>query len=100
MIKIWDKFPYIIKEIAKSMDLDPDKVTNSMEEAALQAFLLRQNQEATGTAPPAPAAGGAPGVQDMTGGGGGNIGVGAAPVPGEQGFAGNVQQQQAVPPQA
>jgi len=33
----------------------------------------------------------------MTGGGGGNIGVGAAPVPGEQGFAGNVQ---AVPSQA
>ena len=27
------KFPYIVREIAKSMDLDPDKVTNSMEEA-------------------------------------------------------------------
>jgi hypothetical protein len=94
------KFPYIIKEIAKSMDLDPDKVTNSMEEAALQAMLLKQHQEATGATPPAAPAGGAPGVQDMTGGGGGNIGVGAAPVPGEQGFAGNVPQQQAVPPQA
>ena len=94
------KFPYIIKEIAKSMDLDPDKVTNSIEEAALQAYLLKQHQEATGTTPaPAAPAGGAPGVQDMTGGGGGNIGVGAAPVPGEQGFAGNVEQQ-AVPPQA
>lgn len=95
------KFPYIIREIAKSMDLDPDKVTNSMDEAARQAALMQQNQ------PPAPPAGqqaeGAPGVQDMTGGGGGNIGVGAAPVPGEQGFAGNATPQgtpPAAPPQA
>jgi hypothetical protein len=27
----------------------------------------------------------------MTGGGGGNIGIGAAAAPGEQGFSGNVQ---------
>jgi hypothetical protein len=94
------KFPYIIREIAKSMDLDPDKVTNSMDEAARQAILMQQNQ------PPAPPPGqqaqGAPGVQDMTGGGGGNIGVGAAPVPGEQGFAGNATPQgtpPAAPPQ-
>jgi hypothetical protein len=83
------KFPYIIREIAKSMDLDPDKVTNNMEEAARQAMIMQQQQG------PAPAPGGAPavpGVQDMTGGGGGNIGVGAAPVPGEQGFS-------AAPPQ-
>ena len=95
------KFPYIIREIAKSMDLDPDKVTNNMDEAMRQALLMQQ-----ATAPAAPAEGappvggpegGPPPVSDMTGGGGGNIGVGAAPVPGEQGFAGNVQ---AVPPQA
>jgi len=81
------KFPYIVREIAKSMDLDPDKVTNSMEEAALQAKLMQQN------APPAPAqpAGGPPGVQDTSGAGGGNIGIGQAPVPGEQGFTGNDQ---------
>ena len=83
------KFPYIIREIAKSMDLDPEMVTNSMEEAALQAKLMQQN------APPAPAGGeqpgGAPGVQDTSGAGGGNIGVGQAPVPGEQGFTGNDQ---------
>ena len=95
------KFPYIIREIAKSMDLDPDKVTNNMDEAARQMVLLQQNQP---PAPPAPA-GGVPGVQDMTGGGGGNIGVGAAPVPGEQGFSGNITPQgtppaapQSVPP--
>ena len=96
------KFPYIIREIAKSMDLDPDKVTNSLEEAARQAQIMQQN------APPAPEAGApgvpgappVPGVADMTGGGGGNIGVGAAATPGEQGFSGNAGQPQAVPPQA
>ena len=34
------KFQYIIREIAKSLDLDPDKVTNNMDEAAIQAELL------------------------------------------------------------
>ena len=90
------KFPYIIREIAKSMDLDPDKVTNNMEEAMRQALLMQQ-----ATAPAAPAEGappvggpegGPPPVSDMTGGGGGNIGVGAAPVPGEQGFSAAPQQ--------
>ena len=95
------KFPYIIREIAKSMDLDPEKVTNNMDEAMRQAVLLQQTQPA-----PAPASGGQPpqgvagppGVADMTGGGGGNIGVGAPPSPEMQGFSGN--EQQAVPPQA
>ena len=90
------KFPYIVREIAKSMDLDPDKVTNSFEEAALQQKLMQQN------APPAPAqpAGGPPGVQDTSGGGGSNIGVGQAPVPGEQGFTGNDQGGQQPAPEA
>jgi hypothetical protein len=95
------KFPYIIREIAKSMDLDPDKVTNNMDEAVRQALLMQQATApavpAEGAPPVAGPEGGPPPVADMTGGGGGNIGVGAAPVPGEQGFAGNVQ---AVPPQA
>ena len=90
------KFPYIVREIAKSMDLDPDKVTNSFEEAALQQKLMQQN------APPAPAqpAGGPPGVDDTSGGGASNIGVGQAPVPGEQGFTGNDQGGQQPPPEA
>ena len=91
------KMPYIIREIAKSMDLDPDKVTNNMEEAARQAMLLQQNQPAA--APGAAPEQGAPAVADMTGGGGGNIGVGAAAVPGEQGFAGNTAAQPPQPPQ-
>jgi hypothetical protein len=95
------KFPYIVREIAKSMDLDPDKVTNSIEEAAVQAQIMQQNMP---PAPPAPPAG-VPGVADTAGTGGGNIGIGQAPVPGEQGFTGNEQQQQqpqagGQPPQA
>lgn len=79
------KFPYIVREIAKAMDLDPDKVTNSLEEAARQAEIMR----AAGGMPAAPEGGapGVPGVQDMTGGGGGNIGTGAVATPGEQGFS-------------
>ncbi len=90
------KMDYIIREIAISMDLDPDKVTNSMDDAAIQAEILKGFQ-----APPEPTQPGTPptepqgqaptGPQDMTGGGGGNIGVGAAATPGEPGFSGNVQ---------
>lgn len=83
------KFPYIIREIAKAMDLDPDKVTNNMEEAMRQAAIIQQNSPQQ-AAPQAP--GGVPGVADTAGTGGGNIGVGQAPVPGEQGFS-------AAPPQ-
>ena len=93
------KFQYIIREIAKSMDLDPDKVTNNMDEAALQAEIMKGFQlpmdQPLGT--PAPAGADA---MDTSGAGGGNIGVGQAPVPGEQGFSangqGNTQQVEAV----
>lgn len=88
------KMDYIVREIAKSMDLDPDKVTNNLGDAALQAKVMQA------LAPPDPAAQGAPagqppagppGVQDTSGGGGSNIGIGTSPVPGEQGFTGNPQ---------
>ena len=39
------KFQYIIREIAKSLDLDPDKVTNNMNDAAIQAELMKQFQQ-------------------------------------------------------
>ena len=93
------KFPYIVREIAKSMDLDPEKVTNSMEEATLQAQLMQQNQPPAPLVPPGAQAQGAPGVADTAGTGGGNIGVGQAPVPGEQGFTGNEQQPAGGPPE-
>jgi hypothetical protein len=80
------KFPYIIREIAKSMELDPEKVTNNMDEAAVQAEILKGMQ---GAMPEQgqPPVGANP--LDPTGAGGGNIGTGQAPVPGEQGFSGN-----------
>ena len=92
------KFNYIIREIAKAMDLDPSKVTNNMDEAVLQAELLKQFQ-----GPPAqqgqpqqgqpqqgqPPAGTNP--MDPTGAGGGVIGTGQVPQPNEQGFSGNGQ---------
>jgi hypothetical protein len=71
------------------MDLDPDKVTNDLSEAARQAQILKQN---TPTPPAAPQAQGVPNVSDTAGTGGGNIGIGQVPVPGEQGFTGNEQQ--------
>ena len=89
------KADYIIREIAKSLDLDPDKVTNSMNDAAIQAEILKKF--ATPPVPPMgqpgmPPQGGAPalpGVADNTGAGGANIGTGVAPAPGEAGFAAN-----------
>ena len=96
MLAPFAKMDYIIREIAKSMDLDPDKVTNSMQDAAIQAELFKkftpQQPPQPGPAP-GPQEGQAPAgaqVQDTTGSGGGQMGTGTAPQPGEQGFSGNV----------
>jgi len=100
MLAPFAKMDYIVREIAKSMDLDPDKVTNSMADAAIQAEIMRAFQPPTPPpqapvppeeegAQPQQAPAGAD-VQDQTGAGGGNIGTGVAPAPGEQGFSGNV----------
>ena len=91
------KFQYVIREIAKAMDLDPDKVTNNMDEAAVQAELMKQFQAPLDNQQQQqqPPAGTDP--MDPTGAGGATIGTGVAPTPGEQGFTGtpqNGQQQQ------
>jgi len=83
------KFHYIIAEIAKSMGLDPEKVANSMEEAAIQAELLKQFQATQPQQPQQVPPGVNP--QDTAGTGGGTIGTGQVPVPQEQGFTGNEQ---------
>jgi hypothetical protein len=91
MLAPFMKFPYILREIAKSMDLDPERVTNSPEEAMRQAEMLKGMMvKMGGGAPGGGAGGGVPGAMtgDPTGSGGGNIGVGTAPGPGEQGFSG------------
>ena len=88
------KFPTIIREIANAMNLDPDKVCNTPEEAMRQAKILQQQQP---TAPPAAPVGQppqAPGLSpnDLQGGGGGGLGVGGAPTPMEEQFSGTEQQ--------
>ena len=82
------KFQYIIREIAKSLELDPDKVTNNVDEAAIQAELMKGFQSSE------PQQGGAPAgadAMDTSGAGGGTIGTGQVPLPQEQGFSGNAQ---------
>jgi hypothetical protein len=88
------RMDYIVREIAKSMDLDPDKVANSMSQAAVQAEILKKFQETNPPPapppqqgqPPAPAGGQ---VEDTQGSGGGTIGTGTVPTPQEEGFTGN-----------
>ena len=83
------KMDYIIREIAKSLSLDPEKVTNDKAEAVLQAELMKQfQQQQPQGQPPAGA-----NPNDPTGAGGGTIGTGMAPGPQEQGFTGNAQPQ-------
>ena len=81
------KMDYIIREIAQSMDLDPDKVGNNMSEAALMAEVLKEMQ-----APAAQPGMEAPQGLDVgsgPGSGGGMMGTGGAPTPGESGFSAN-----------
>ena len=95
------KMDYIIREIARSMDLDPEKVVNSLGDAAIQAEILKQFQAENPQPQPPAGPEGQPGAaptgavpagvqaQDTSGSGGGTMGIGTAPVPGEQGFSGN-----------
>ena len=85
-----------LKEIAKSLDIDPDQLINDPEKAAIYAQIMgmangNQNNTAsaggqgqmgqTGEVP----TGASP--TDPTGAGGGNIGTGNVPMPGEAGFS-------------
>lgn len=87
------KLDQIVREIANSLDLDPDKVTNNMADAAIQAEILKAFGPPT--APPGAATGPQaplpPGTQatDTQGSGGATIGTGSVPGPGMPGFAGN-----------
>ena len=66
------KLPYIIRELVKGMDMDPDAVINDMDEAKLYAQLIGMAggsaNGAAGTPPPGPASPiGAPGTTGATG---------------------------------
>ena len=106
MLAPFIKIPNLIKELAISQDIDPDKLVNDMNEAAIYAEMLKglQNaQQGTGTqGDPAgqqqAGVGGAGGVPqgspptDNSGVGNGTIGTGVAPAAGESGFTGNAPQ--------
>ena len=95
------KISKLIGELAYSLDLDPDEILNDPEEAAIAAQIIgmqnaRQEvgNEAQGTgqeqANMGSPAGTPPQPQELgtTGTGGGNIGTGNVPLPGESDFAG------------
>jgi hypothetical protein len=90
------KLPYIIREIAKSMELDADLCVNNPDEAMRMAMIYQKMNPMQAAAPPGPEAAtngaGLPPAKDTSGGGGSNIGVGTSPVPGEPGFTGNAPQ--------
>lgn len=83
------KREYMLREVAKSLELDPDEVVNNPADAAIYAEILASLQ--TQMAPEGEGAPSLPGPQDTQGTGGGNIGIGQSPTPGEQGFTGTNQ---------
>lgn len=90
------KMDYIIREIAKALELDPDKVTNNLADAAVQAEVLKAMQAEIPQEPGNPAAPGGLGLEAGPGSGGGVPGIGNVPNPGEQGFAANTGEGQQV----
>lgn len=110
MLAPFVKWPRVLQEFAKDMEIDPNKLINNMEEAKLQAILLGSLQQP----PPGQSVGGgagpdAPGpVQpgrtegaskrpggaspaDSQGSGNGTIGTGTPSPPGTTGFTGRPQ---------
>ena len=99
------KISKLVSELAYSLDLDPDEILNDPEEAAIMAQIIgMQNNVGQGTGTEATAVGEQPNPmgspegtpeqpQELgaTGTGGGNIGTGNVPLPGEDQFSGNVR---------
>jgi hypothetical protein len=77
------KMDAIMQEITRSLGLDPDKFTNSMADAALQAEIMKSMQPEPPAGGPAGSPTNAVNPQDA-----GNIGVGNATQPGEAGYTG------------
>ena len=95
------KWHTCLKEVAKSLDIDPDQLINDPEKAAIYAHIMGMangNQQNTGNSGQqgsmANMGGVPPGASptDPTGAGGGNIGTGNVPLPGEAGFSSKATQ--------
>ena len=90
------KWHTCLKEVAKSLDIDPDQLINDPEKAAIYAHIMgmangnQTNTSNSGQPGPVDNMGGVPpgaSAADPTGNGGGNIGTGNVPMPGEAGFS-------------
>jgi len=95
------KWHTCLKEVAKALDIDPDQLINDPEKAAIYAHIMGMangNQQNTGNrgqqGSMANMGGVPPGASptDATGAGGGNIGTGSVPMPGEAGFSSKATQ--------
>ena len=95
------KWHTCLKEIAIALDIDPDQLINDPEKAAIYAQIMgmangnQNNTTPAGEQSPMGTTGKAPpgaSITDPTGNGGGNIGVGNIPMPGEAGFASPIDQ--------
>jgi hypothetical protein len=96
------KISKLVSELAYSLDLDPDEILNDPEEAAIMAQIIgmqnagQTNSEEAQPFSQQPTMGGIQGVptgpQELgpTGTGGGNIGTGDVPIPGEDSFSGTI----------
>jgi len=97
------KISKLVSELAYSLDLDPDEILNDPEEAAIMAQIIGMQNAGQTTSPETEGVGGQPNnmgslpgtpgqPQDLgvTGTGGGNIGIGNVPTPGEGEFSGTV----------
>ena len=88
------KWHSVLSEIAKSLDIEPEKLINAPERAAIFAKIMgmangNQQNEGDGQQPNVAQSGDVPpgaNPNDPTGVGGGNIGVGGVPQAGETGF--------------
>ena len=97
------KVSKLISELAYSLDLDPDEILNDPEEAAMMAQIIgmqnARQENGTEAEPPGqqPPMGGVQGTPqepqgiDSAGTGGGTIGTGVVPKPGETEFTGSVE---------
>jgi hypothetical protein len=96
------KISKLVSELAYSLDLDPEEILNDPEEAAIMAQIIgmqnagQTNGEEAQPLGQQPTMGGLQGVPQgtqelgVTGTGGGNIGTGDVPIPGEDSFSGTI----------
>ncbi len=99
------KWHTCLKEVAKSLDIDPDQLINDPEKAAIYAHIMgmangnQQNTSNSGQQGPMANMGGVPAganQPNVSGLGNGQIGVGNVPLAGETGFTGTPQEPEGI----